>query len=237
MNPAIAVRNLRVDRGGRRVLDELDISVDSGSITGVIGPSGSGKTTLIRALAGVQAHVEGDVSVLGSPPGSPTNRQRLAYLTQGGSVYPDLTAAQNVRHFARLSGVPLTHATDALTRVDLHDRSDQLVSSMSGGQRARVGLASVLVTGAEVLLLDEPTVGLDPLLRQQLWQLFAELAAAGTTLLVSSHVMDEAARCDRVILLREGRILAHNTPAELRSRAGTDDLDAAFIALARQEQS
>ena len=237
MKDAIDVRDLGVTRGGNQVLTDLTLTVVSGSITGIIGPSGSGKSTLIRAIAGVQAKVTGHLEVLGAAAGSKANRHRLAYLAQGGSVYPDLTARQNVRHFARLAGVAVDHADAALARVDLSRQADQVVESMSGGQRARVGLASVLVTGSELLLLDEPTVGLDPVLRKDLWDLFGQLAADGTTLVVSSHVMDEAARCDRILLLRDGALLADATPAELRQSAGTEDLDEAFIRLAERSGS
>ncbi len=237
MNPAIEVHGLHVKRGDHQALDGVTIQIEVGTVTGLIGPSGSGKTTFIRTLAGVQAHVRGTVQVLGSTAGSSSNRRRVGYLTQGGSIYPDLTAIQNVQHFARLSGVPHEAATTVLSRVNLADRGSQLVSTMSGGQRARVGLASVLVTDADLLLLDEPTVGLDPLLRQDLWALFRELAAEGTTLLVSSHVMDEAARCDRVLLLREGQLLADGTPEELRTKAQSSDLDEAFTRLAQQSES
>lgn len=237
MNHAIEVRELHIERGGHEVVSGLSVDIPTGSIIGIIGPSGSGKTTFIRAMAGVQAKVRGHIDVLGSPAGSPANRRRVAYLTQGGSVYPDLTALQNVRHFARLAGVDISMVEQALRRVDLHERAKQLVSSMSGGQRARVGLASVLVTGAELLLLDEPTVGLDPVLRQSLWALFAQLASEGVTLVVSSHVMDEAAHCDRILLLRDGALLADATPTELRAQAGTNDLDEAFIQLAQRSKS
>lgn len=237
VNHAIEVRELQVERGGHEVLSGLTVNIPIGSIIGIIGPSGSGKTTFIRALAGAQAKVRGHIDVLGSSPGTRENRHRVAYLTQGGSVYPDLTARQNVRHFARLAGIDLAEVNRALQRVNLDDRADQLVSSMSGGQRARVGLASVLVTGAELLLLDEPTVGLDPVLRMNLWSLFARLASEGVTLVVSSHVMDEAAHCDRILLLRDGTLLADATPAELRRQANTEDLDEAFVRLAQRSES
>lgn len=237
MSHAIEARDVGVTRGRNQVLSGLTLTVATGSITGVIGPSGSGKSTLIRSIAGVQAKVTGHLEVLGGPAGSKANRHRLSYLAQGGSVYPDLTAAQNVRHFARLAGVPVAQADAALARVDLSAQADQAVESMSGGQRARVGLASVLVTGAELLLLDEPTVGLDPVLRKDLWNLFSQLAAEGTTLVVSSHVMDEAARCDRILLLRDGALLADATPTELRRSAGTEDLDEAFIHMAERSAS
>lgn len=233
MGHAIEVRELDVTRGGSRVLNGLSLMIDSGAITGIIGPSGSGKSTLIRSIAGVQVTAGGSVNVLGTPAGSKSNRSRVAYLTQGGSIYPDLTAAQNVRHFATLSRRPTADVDEALARVDLSGQAHQLVSTMSGGQRARVGLASVLVTGADVLLLDEPTVGLDPVLRADLWSLFARLAHEGKTLIVSSHVMDEAAQCDRVVLLRDGAILADGTPEQLRAQAGTSDLDEAFVRLAQ----
>jgi ABC-2 type transport system ATP-binding protein len=210
------------------VLSRLTGSIAAGQVTGLFGPSGSGKSTLIRAIAGVQARVRGTVAVLGHAPGSATVRRQLGYMTQSPSVYDDLTVAENLRYFASIRG---GEVGDVIEHVGLSAQAGQLVRSLSGGQLARVSLGAALVAHPRLLLLDEPTVGLDPLLRRDLWRLFRELAAAGTALLVSSHVLDEAKHCDALILLRGGGIVAQLTPAELTARTGTDDMDEAFVRL------
>jgi ABC-2 type transport system ATP-binding protein len=231
---AISVSGLRVVRGGREVLPDLDLEVASGTVTGLLGPSGSGKSTLIRAIVGVQIVAGGGVTVLGLPAGSPELRRRLGYVTQAPSVYADLTVRENLRYFASIVGVGPERIGTVVDQVGLAAESDQVVSTLSGGQRARVSLATALLDEPEVLVLDEPTVGLDPVLRRDLWDLFHELADRGSTLLVSSHVMDEASRCDRLILLRDGRILAEDTPEGLRARTGASDMDDAFLRLVEE---
>lgn len=233
-NNAVEISGLRVIRGGQTVLPGLDATVPGGSITGLLGPSGCGKTTLIRCIAGIQIVERGTVEVLGEPAGSVANRRRVAYVTQSSSVYPDLTIRQNLDYFAALYGRGGEDVDRALANVGLGDRGSSLTGDLSGGQRTRVSLAAALVAEPEVYLLDEPTVGLDPVLRRDLWQLFAELAAAGRTLLVSSHVMDEAGRCDRVLLMRDGALIADATPDRLRADAGSDDLEQAFLTLAER---
>ncbi|WP_221933735.1 ABC transporter ATP-binding protein [Aeromicrobium piscarium] len=235
MNKSIEVDRLVVQRGRSTVLPGLDVAIGAGSITGLLGPSGSGKTTLIRCIAGVQQIASGTVQVLGEPAGTPRNRARVGYVTQASSVYADLTVEQNLRYFADLAGATRTRIDEVLGLVDLVSHRSALTGNLSGGQRTRVSLAAALVAAPEVYLLDEPTVGLDPVLRRDLWQLFADLASDGATLLVSSHVMDEAARCDRVLLLRDGHLIADDTPAGLRADAGTDDLDEAFLRIAERE--
>jgi ABC-2 type transport system ATP-binding protein len=231
---AVEARQLSVSRGGREVLHDLTFGLPAGRITGLIGPSGGGKTTLMRAVVGVQRHVRGELSVLGMAPGSATLRHRLGYGTQGQAVYADLSVRENLEYFAAVVGARRQQVQELLARVELEAAAGQLVRSLSGGQRSRVSLATALLGEPQLLVLDEPTVGLDPVLRDRLWGLFRELTGAGTTLLVSSHVMDEAARCDEVLLLRDGRILAHATPAELTRRTATDDLDQAFLRLIEQ---
>lgn len=233
MDDAIVVRDLVVDRGSRRMLHRLSCSIRTGQVTGLLGPSGSGKSTLLRAVVGVQQVQSGTVDVLGEPAGSPALRARVGYVTQTPSVYADLTGRENIRYFAALYGRGAREADAALIDVGLAGTAGQLVRDLSGGQRGRVSLACALVAQPEVLVLDEPTVGLDPVLRVELWGRFHALADPGTTVLISSHVMDEAARCDRLLLLREGRLLADSTPAELRTQTGTHDLEAAFLNLIR----
>jgi ABC-2 type transport system ATP-binding protein len=238
MDNAIEVRDLVVVRGRREVLHGITTSVPAGKVTGLLGPSGSGKTTLMRAIVGVQKVRSGRVDVLGAPAGSPALRSRVGYLTQAPSVYADLTIRENARYFASLyPGVTKADADQAVRDVGLGQAADQLVSTLSGGQHSRASLACALVGRPSLLVLDEPTVGQDPVLRDELWQRFHALAAAGTTLVVSSHVMDEAGRCDRLVLVREGKIIADDTPTAVRADAGTDDLDEAFLRLIRREEA
>ena len=233
---AVTVRDLVVDRGRRRVLPGLSFSVPAGSVTGLLGPSGSGKSTLMRAVVGVQRVRSGAVEVLGSPAGSPDLRSRVGYVTQAPSVYADLTVRENARYFAALYGRGAREADAAVTDVGLADAAGQLVGDLSGGQRGRASLACALVGTPELLVLDEPTVGLDPVLRVELWDRFHALARAGTTLLVSSHVMDEAARCDRLLLLRDGALLADTTPDRLRTDGRSTDLEEAFLNVVRASE-
>jgi len=230
---AVTVTDLVVDRGRKRVLPGLSFAVPAGQVTGLLGPSGSGKTTLMRALVGVQQVHSGEVTVLGLPAGSAALRNRVGYVTQAPSVYADLTVRENARYFAALYGRGAAAADAAIADVGLTDAAGQLVRDLSGGQMGRASLACALVGSPEVLVLDEPTVGLDPVLRVELWERFHALAAAGATLIVSSHVMDEAGRCDRLLLLRDGELLADSTPAKVRTLTGTDDLEEAFLHLIR----
>jgi ABC-2 type transport system ATP-binding protein len=228
---AVVVRALDVVRGTTHALRSVSATVPRGRVTGLLGPSGSGKTTLIRAIVGVQLIRSGTVEVLGRPAGTPELRRRVGYVTQVPSVYFDLTTRENLDYFARIVGVPSSRIAEVLRLVDLEPRADVVVRSLSGGERSRVSLATALLGRPEVLVLDEPTVGLDPVLRRSLWNTFHELAEEGATLLVSSHVMDEAERCDYLILLRDGLVIAEAEPEELRRRTGQSDLEEAFLAL------
>ena len=236
MTDAIDVRDLVVERGRRRVLHEISCSVPAGSVTGLLGPSGSGKTTLIRAVVGVQIIRSGTVTVLGEPAGDPALRRTVGYVTQAPSVYADLSVRENARYFGALYGLGAAEADRAIADVGLTDAAGQLVGNLSGGQRSRASLACALIGTPRLLVLDEPTVGQDPVLRADLWARFHALAAAGTTLLVSSNVMDEAGRCDRLLLIREGRLIGDDSPAAIRAAAGTDDLEEAFLRLIRDRQ-
>ena len=236
--PAITAENLTVARGPRTVLRGLDFTVPRGQITGLLGPSGCGKSTLMRAVVGTQAKVTGTLDVLGHPAGHASLRSRIGYVTQAPSVYNDLTVRQNLDYFAAIldggrKAADRRHDVDrVLADVDLTGHADALAGNLSGGQRNRVSLAVALLGTPELLVLDEPTVGLDPVLRRDLWTLFHHIAASrGATLLVSSHVMDEAERCHRLLLMRAGEILADGTPEALRTRTGADTVEAAFLHL------
>jgi ABC-2 type transport system ATP-binding protein len=234
----IRVRDLRVRRGGKTVLPDVSLDVRGGVVTGVLGPSGSGKTTLLRSIVGVQIVEGGEVDVLGRPAGTPELRRRVAYVTQAPSVYGDLTVRENLQYFARVLGAPPERVDEAIAAVGLEVKREQLVRqlvvTLSGGERSRVSLAAALLAEPDVLVLDEPTVGLDPVLRRDLWDQFRSLAADGKTLLVSTHVMDEADRCDELVLLREGRVVAAAPPVALLEQTSTDNLEAAFLALAER---
>jgi ABC-2 type transport system ATP-binding protein len=229
--PAVVVRALRVVRGGRVVLDDVACAIEAGTVTGLVGPSGCGKTTLLRSIVGVQRIAGGSVDVLGQPAGVPELRRRVGYMTQAPSVYSDLTVRENLRYFAGVVA-----ARDRVARVietvGLTEHRESVVRDLSGGERSRVSLAVALLGEPPLLVLDEPTVGLDPVLRRELWSMFHRLADSGTTLLVSTHVMDEAERCDALLLMREGRFVAAGSPAELRARTGADTLEQAFLTLA-----
>jgi len=232
---AVTIENLRVVRGGREVLPGLSAVVSRGQITGLLGPSGCGKTTLMRSLVGVQRVQGGTVTVLGEPAGSVGLRRRVGYVTQAPSLYDDLTVRENLAFFATVLGAGSDQIARTVALVGLDTHVDSLVGRLSGGQRSRTSLAVALLAEPDLLVLDEPTVGLDPVLRAQLWSTFAELAAGGTALIVSSHVMDEASRCDRLLLMREGQIIADGAPDALLLETGTTDIEAAFLSLVDQE--
>jgi ABC-2 type transport system ATP-binding protein len=229
---AIEIRDLQVRRGGKLILPGVSLHVPPGRVTGLLGPSGSGKTTLMRAIVGVQLVESGEVTVLGQPAGTPALRRRVAYVTQAPSVYGDLTVEENLRYFARILAAPRERIEEVIRLVGLSGQTKQVTRTLSGGEFSRTSLAVALLGEPELLVLDEPTVDVDPILRRELWETFYELADAGASLLVSSHVMDEAARCHELVLMRSGRIIATGSPEELLARTGSDELEDAFVALA-----
>jgi ABC-2 type transport system ATP-binding protein len=231
MPDAVTIGGLTVRRGDREVLHSVDAAFAAGSITGLLGPSGSGKTTLLRSVVGVQQMTSGTVDVLGLPAGDPRLRRRVGYLTQAPAIYTDLSVAENLRYFAQVVGAPASDVDRVVAEVGLTQHAGHVVSRLSGGEQTRVSLATALLGKPELLVLDEPTVGLDPVLRRDLWELFGRLADRGVALIVSSHVMDEARHCERLLLLRDGSVLAHGTPDDLRRRAAVDDLDEVFLRL------
>ncbi|MCW2864020.1 MAG: transporter ATP-binding protein [Actinoallomurus sp.] len=237
MSYAVETDGLRVVRGGREVVHGFTFSVPRGSVVGLLGPSGCGKTTLMRAVVGVQIIAGGTVTVLGHPAGDRALRRRVGYATQNPAVYADLSVRENLRYFASVLGARRGDAERVIDEVGLADARDQAASSLSGGQLHRASLAIALLGEPELLVLDEPTVGLDPVLRGELWELFNELAGRGVTLLISSHVMDEAARCERLLLMREGRLLADDTPDALRAATGTQDLEEAFLHVIQEQEA
>jgi ABC-2 type transport system ATP-binding protein len=230
MKNVVEIRDLLVVRGDREVLPGISLDIGPG-VTGLLGPSGCGKTTLMRCLVGAQQVRSGTVEVLGEPAGTRALRDRIGYVTQAASVYDDLTVAENLAFFARVLGVGRGVVDDVVETVDLGDHRDQVVGRLSGGQRSRASLAVALLGTPELLVLDEPTVGLDPVLRRDLWALFHRLAEGGLAVVVSSHVMDEAERCDRLLLMRQGRVIADGTPDEVREATGTTDIEQAFLRL------
>jgi len=234
---SVEVSGLRVVRGGNEVLRDLTFTILPGEVTGLLGPSGCGKTTLMRSIVGVQRITAGSVTVFGERAGSAPLRSRIGYVTQAASVYDDLTVGENLEFFASVLGVDHGVVPHYLGLVDLSDERDKIVGRLSGGQRSRVSLAVALLGEPELIVLDEPTVGLDPVLRKDLWQTFHRLADGGAAVLVSSHVMDEATRCDRLMLMREGRIIADDTPGGLLEKTGADDIETAFLDLVTQAAS
>lgn len=235
--PAIEVSDFSLVRGKNHVLHNVTFTLESGKITGLLGPSGSGKTSLLRAIVGVQRIKTGSITVLGRAAGDPSLRHELGYVTQGSSVYVDLTVLDNVLYFGAMFGCGRAQALEAIERVGLESFAKRKASELSGGQFSRISLACALVAKPRLLILDEPTVGLDPVLRAELWKQFAQMASAGTTLVVSSHVMEEAGHCDSLLLLRGGRLLAHVTPHQLRKQTSTEDLELAFLRTIEADES
>ena len=232
---AVEATDLHVERRGKEVLHGLTFTVPAGRITGLLGPSGCGKSTLLRSVVGVQAGVRGSLTVLGRPAGDPGLRRRIGYVTQSPAVYTDLTVRRNLQYFADVVGAASHRVDEVLADVDLTQAAGARVDRLSGGQQARVSLATALLAEPELLVLDEPTVGLDPVLRRDLWLLFRSLAERGRTLVVSSHVMDEASRCDRLLLLRDGHLVADDTLDGVLRRTGAADVEQAFLTLASKE--
>ena len=237
MKSMVEVAGLRVVRGGTEVLHDLTFSVRPGEVAGLLGPSGCGKTTLMRAIVGVQRVTSGEVTVGGVRAGSASLRSQIGYVTQAPSVYEDLTVQENLSFFASVLGVGADRVDACLDVVDLAAERSKLVAHLSGGQRSRVSLAVALLDEPSVIVLDEPTVGLDPVLRKDLWQTFHRLADEGSAVFVSSHVMDEATRCDRLLLMREGRIIADDTPDGLLRTTGAADIETAFLDLVARTAS
>ena len=231
---AVVIDHLRVVRGGKPAINDLSVTVPRGTITGLLGPSGCGKTTLMRSIVGTQVLTAGNITVLGHPAGASELRRRVGYTPQAPTIYPDLKVIDNVRYFAALFGVDPSAADEAVAAVGLDKHRGSTSANLSGGQRTRVSLACALVSRPELVVLDEPTVGLDPVLRVDLWEQFHALSRSGITLLVSSHVMDEADHCGDLLLMREGRLLAHTTPHQLREDTGCTSLEEAFLSIIKR---
>lgn len=232
MQTAVRLESVGVTIGKKPILSDVSLELPRGQIIGLLGPSGAGKTTLIRAIIGRQRTSGGSAEILGEQPTSSALRQQLGYMTQGSAFYDDLTARQNLAYFATMRGANAREADETLEAVELRQQADQLASTLSGGQRSRLSLAIALLGRPQLLLLDEPTVGVDPVLRQQLWQLFRQVSSDGTTVIISSHIMDEAELCDELVLLRDGRVLAQGTPRQLCNETQTSSVEQAFLQLA-----
>jgi ABC-2 type transport system ATP-binding protein len=235
--PAVEVSNLHISRGHTKILRGLDFTIEPGRISGLLGPSGSGKTTLMRAIVGVQKITGGSIHVLGKPAGEPSLRHGVGYVTQAASIYMDLSVEANVRYFGAMYGATASDTAEAIATVGLEQFARQKTADLSGGQLSRASLACALVSHPKLLVLDEPTVGLDPVLRAELWQRFAAMADAGTTLFVSSHVMEEASHCSSLLLLRDGLLLARLTPSELAVRGRSTDLEQAFLRIIQDAEA
>ncbi|HEX6416743.1 MAG TPA: ABC transporter ATP-binding protein [Candidatus Saccharimonadales bacterium] len=233
---SVVAKDLSVEKSKKQILNAVSFSLQPGKLIGLIGPSGSGKTTLMRSIVGVQKLTSGSLEVLSRPSGSRQLRSRIGYVTQSPAIYDDLTVIQNLMYFKVLVNANKKKVEEVLRIVRLDEQKDQLASSLSGGQRARVSLAVALLGDPDILVLDEPTVGLDPLLRKELWDVFSSLAAKGKTVIVSSHVMDEAERCDELLLLRDGRLLWHGALDELLKTTKTSNIEAAFIVMIKKEE-
>jgi ABC-2 type transport system ATP-binding protein len=236
MEPAIKIKNLSVTLGGQiKALQNINLELPPNKIVGVIGPSGAGKTTLMRVLVGRLQIEKGSVDIFNLPAGSLKLRGELSYMTQALSVFPDLTVEENLSYFAVMIGKrrgEIGQAVDeVLDAVDLKDKKHSLVSDLSGGQKQRASLAVALLGTPKLMILDEPTVGLDPVLRDKLWGLFRKLASQGTSIIVSSHSMEEAERCDDLVLIRNGRVVAHDTPSKMRKSTGTNSIEQSFLKL------
>lgn len=235
MSLAISITDLTVIRAGNKILNKFSLEVQLGKILGLLGPSGCGKTTIMRSVAGLQRLSGGSISVLGIPAGDKGLRSRVSYSTQDASIYRDLTCSENIDYFRVMQGHSSHSTNEILELVDLVKNRKQLAATLSGGERARLALATALVGKPEILILDEPTVGLDPLLRRDLWKLFHRFTSEGKTLIVSSHMMEEADHCDELVLLRSGMILAKGSPAQLRKKSGQEDMGSVFISLVEEK--
>jgi len=236
MATSVKIKNLSVFIGKHfKALDDVNLVLPVGKTIGVIGPSGAGKTTLIRCIVGGLHISQGEIKIFGKHAGSPELREQLSYMTQELSVYPDLTVMENLRYFVTMAGKSKKSADEiingVLTDVDMTNRAKNLVRNLSTGQKQRVSLAIALIGHPKLMVLDEPTVGLDPVLRDKLWKLFARLARGGTTLIVTSHTMDEAERCDDLVLIRDGKVIAHSTPGELRKQTKSKTVEESFLKL------
>jgi len=234
MNIAIKTRDLSVVKSGKKILNRVSISLPEGKIIGLLGPSGAGKTTLVRTLIGRQKIEEGEVKVGGLNADASELREIIGYMPQTPAVYFDLTVKQNLRYFASMRGAQQEEADRLIVDVDLGPQTNQLVSTLSEGQKSRVSLAISLIGKPKIILLDEPTIGIDPVLRAELWDKFKDLSHQGVTILVTSHVMDEAEHCDYLLLIRDGEILFYGTPAQLKNRTKSKTVEASFLKLVRE---
>jgi|SRR5579864_1927550 len=238
--PVVVVDKLVKQFGRLRAVDNLSLTIRAGETYGLIGPNGSGKTTLIRMLVSLVRPTSGTIMVMNERIPSSKVAARLGYMTQLSALYNDLTARENLRFFCNIYGLrgkaQHQRIEEMLERVELADRADSVVSSFSGGMKQRLSLACALVHGPRLALLDEPTVGVDPELRRSFWDYFARLNREGVTIIVSTHHLDEAARCTRLGLMRTGMLLADDSPQELLRQSGQDNMEDAFLYYAQRRE-
>lgn len=229
----IKVKNMKQQFGKFAVLENINLSVKKGEILGMLGPSGSGKTTLVKAIVGMNKPTEGCIEVLGTSLPSLEAVKNIGYMAQADALYEDLNGYDNLLFFGALYGLKGKAAKEradyVLKLVDLYEHRKKLVKNYSGGMKRRLSLAIALVHKPEILILDEPTVGIDPVLRREFWKEFKKLKAEGTTIIITTHVMDEAENCDRLALIRNGGILALGTPEELKADSGRATIEDAFL--------
>jgi len=230
MDEIVQIKDLYKHFGSVRAVDGLNLSVKGGEIYGLLGPNGSGKTTLIRLILGLLKPSSGDISVLGQTMPDKSILSQVGYMTQSSALYDDLSVWENVAFFSEICGsMSRKQVDESVTLVGLQDKKDALIRTLSGGMKQRTSLACALAHQPKLLLLDEPTVGIDPQLRATFWTYFRQLASKGVTLIISSHVMDEAERCNRLGFLRQGKLLAEGSADALREKAETTTLEEAFL--------
>ncbi|HET7615505.1 MAG TPA: ABC transporter ATP-binding protein [Bacillales bacterium] len=240
VDPLVALHDVSKTFDRHPVVRSVDLTLERPEIFGLLGPSGAGKTTLVKMIAGIDQANEGTVHVLGEKMPNLRTVKRIGYMAQSDALYEDLTAKENLHFFASLYGMRKRERNERIAEVlgvvDLIKDENKLVRHFSGGMKRRLSLAAALVHQPEVLILDEPTVGIDPVLRKQVWDAFEELVQKGTAILVTTHVMDEAERCDRLAMIRSGRLIASGTPEALKEDTGTASIEEAFLVFGRDSR-
>jgi ABC-2 type transport system ATP-binding protein len=230
----VSVQNVSKRFGKHEVLKDINLEIHSGEIFGLLGPSGAGKTTLVKQLVGLELPTEGENYLFGEKMPSLKLIEKIGYMAQSDALYTELSAKENLEFFAALFGLSgarrKKRILEVMELVDLSEHLTKIVTNYSGGMKRRLSLAAAMLHEPELLILDEPTVGIDPVLRKSIWNGFYDLKNRGKTLIVTTHVMDEAEKCDRLGLIRDGRLIAVGTPAELKAKTGSSSVEEAFLA-------